>query len=871
MSFSRFYLTDLQVHSWRDKNQGYGNYDGRDEDFARDLVAAHRDRGVGVFALTDHLSTEMWPLVHEAGREQGVWVFPGFEASIHHCHLLFIWEPDENGHRLATQFMERLFELTDDLEDESGGYRTVKKEVRQVLPDAAKAGALVIAPHSTKQDMGFFASKVVVDPKDVIRTGGIHGFDVHPRPVVNAMTTPHQFFGDGVVPPWLMTTDTRTFDEVGERAVFMKLGQPPTLEGIKQALLAPATRIRFQESHRDKWGRVPHLRFAESCEPTWPRIDGVRIDGGLHDTLDVRFGPGLNALIGGKGTGKSALVEILRYTLDAPTPEEKDHKPLLDNRRRNLPANAVASVDIVDGDGQQWTVDRAGDDQATPTLRRSDGSDTGVAVSQRMPVRVFGQNELRDLGEPAALLAFLAEQAGQGFDDLAAEERELLGRLAGNASALSGIESEVETLESDSKDLDALNLKVESAENRGATALIERMKSLGDVDDSVKDVLAWPDDVADAVEALSDLLALPAVPTGDGVPAELDSAVSTLAAALGQAHSGLASALDDAASRLADAEEAWQTFYANVRRDVETQLSEAGFEDADDLLNAQERVATLSRRVRYLPDKEKAREEAETERQKMVKRLWEVRREKSRLIERTVRSLNERVGGRFRIDIAQLADKTLLVDAASAHAGSTQRRTLDRAAEAALNPVNFATAVRDGAAALDRLGLTENGSAVLAAAGATAARDIEVADTPDVCALMMQVEPAGGEWRSVLDVSPGERATATLALALAGGAAPLVIDQPEDDLDNRYIYDEVVRLVTEVCEGRQVIVATHNANIPVLGDAECVLAFQATRDRAEVLACGGLEDPRVAEVARHVLEGGEQAFRERHRRYTRGA
>jgi ABC-type taurine transport system ATPase subunit len=211
------------------------------------------------------------------------------------------------------------------------------------------------------------------------------------------------------------------------------------------------------------------------------------------------------------------------------------------------------------------------------------------------------------------------------------------------------------------------------------------------------------------------------------------------------------------------------------------------------------------------------------------------------------------------------------VEAAYSHAGSTQRRTLDRAAESARNPVNFAAAVRDGAAALETLGLTENGAAVLAAAGATAARDIEVADTPDVCSLMMRVDSAGGEWRSVLDVSPGERATAALALALAGGNAPLVIDQPEDDLDNRYIYDEVVRLVTEVCEGRQVIVATHNANIPVLGDAECVLAFQATHDRAEVLACGGLEDRSVTEVARHVLEGGEQAFRERHRRYTRGS
>lgn len=871
MSFSRFYLTDLQVHSFKDKNQKYGNYQGKDEQFAEDLVQAHLDRGVEVFALTDHLSTEMWPVVYEAGQRLGATVFPGFEASVHHCHLLFIWDCNADGHRRATQFMGRLFDVDEDLLDESGGYRTVKKEVREVLADAAKAGALVIAPHSTKQDMGFFASKVVVDPRDIIRSGGIHGFDVHPRPVVNAVRSPDHFFGKDVVPPWLMTTDTRDFAEVGDRAVYMKLGQPPTLESIKQALLAPGTRIRFQGSHREKWGHLPHFQFSESCSPAWPRIERVRIDGGLHDQLDVRFGPGLNALIGGKGTGKSALVEILRYALDAPTPDPKQHKPLIDNRKRNLPNNAVARVDVVDGDGEEWLVERAGNEQTTPTLRRRDGEDTGVQVPQRMQVRVFGQNELRDLGEPTALLDFLAEQAGDAHAELLAEERDLLGKLRTNASVLSGAEAEIESLKADAHELAGLRLRVEAAESRGATELIERMKVLATLDEGVNEALEWPTDVADVAGRLDAMLPPPTVPTGEGVPAGLSGALSVLAQAAAEAHRTLAEALAAANEGLTEAESAWLGVYDAAKKKVEEELAQAGFDDADALVRAQERVSALARKVDGLPDKTQSLRDAEDERQTMVRRLWELRRARSRLIETAVRTLNGRVGPRFRIDIAQMADRSLVVEAASAHAGSTQRRTLERAAEKAGSAETFAAAVRAGGEELERLELTEAAAATLAAAGAVAARDIEVADTPDLCSLQMQVDSAGGGWRSVLDVSPGERATATLALALAGGTAPLIIDQPEDDLDNRYIYDEVVRLVTEVCEGRQVIVATHNANIPVLGDAECVLAFQATHDRAEVLACGGLEDPSVAEVARHVLEGGEQAFRERHRRYTRGA
>jgi ABC-type cobalamin/Fe3+-siderophores transport system ATPase subunit len=108
---------------------------------------------------------------------------------------------------------------------------------------------------------------------------------------------------------------------------------------------------------------------------------------------------------------------------------------------------------------------------------------------------------------------------------------------------------------------------------------------------------------------------------------------------------------------------------------------------------------------------------------------------------------------------------------------------------------------------------------------------------------------------------------ALLALALASGTEPLLIDQPEDDLDNRYIYEEVVKVLSRVCEGRQVIVATHNANIPILGDADLILALDARADRSRVLASGGLESAEVAAQARQILEGGDQAFLARHRRY----
>ena len=177
-------------------------------------------------------------------------------------------------------------------------------------------------------------------------------------------------------------------------------------------------------------------------------------------------------------------------------------------------------------------------------------------------------------------------------------------------------------------------------------------------------------------------------------------------------------------------------------------------------------------------------------------------------------------------------------------------------------------AARSGASEVEKLGVSASTAAKVADLGSTLLRTLEEADTPDGIDLEINISPTGEEeWKSIHDLSPGQRSTALLALALTAGDEPLLIDQPEDDLDNRYIFAEVVQVLGRVCQRRQVIVATHNANIPILGDAEMVIALDAGANKGRVLAAGGLEDPAVTEQARHILEGGDEAFRARQRRY----
>jgi predicted ATPase len=123
-----------------------------------------------------------------------------------------------------------------------------------------------------------------------------------------------------------------------------------------------------------------------------------------------------------------------------------------------------------------------------------------------------------------------------------------------------------------------------------------------------------------------------------------------------------------------------------------------------------------------------------------------------------------------------------------------------------------------------------------------------------------------GQPKSVDTLSKGQKATALLPLILRPLPQPLIIDQPEDDLDNSFIFTSLVRTIRTLKTQRQLIFVTHNANIPVLGDAERVIVMSMRSSNRANPASAGTVDERKEDIL-HLLEGGAQAFREREVRY----
>jgi len=117
------------------------------------------------------------------------------------------------------------------------------------------------------------------------------------------------------------------------------------------------------------------------------------------------------------------------------------------------------------------------------------------------------------------------------------------------------------------------------------------------------------------------------------------------------------------------------------------------------------------------------------------------------------------------------------------------------------------------------------------------------------------------------NASAGQKTTAILTFLLAHGKLPLLLDQPEDDLDNKLVYDLIVTRLKKTKSNRQIIVVTHNANIPVNADAEYIVSMDSETDEIDTKYVGTMDDENIRKEICDVMEGTQYAFEMRAKKY----
>lgn len=201
--------------------------------------------------------------------------------------------------------------------------------------------------------------------------------------------------------------------------------------------------------------------------------------------------------------------------------------------------------------------------------------------------------------------------------------------------------------------------------------------------------------------------------------------------------------------------------------------------------------------------------------------------------------------------------------------------TIDRLSNVPdLSLTQFVKACRSGAEELKSVyEITSSQAEHIANAGIEVFMKIE--ELAPITKICLNTAPKGEKsiWQELDDPSTGQKATAVLLLLLLDADAPLIVDQPEDDLDNRFITEGIIPRMREQKRRRQFIFSTHNANIPVLGDAEMILGLSVPSGTVDGTTCiakghrGSIDCQPVRELVEEILEGGREAFEIRRRKY----
>ena len=262
----------------------------------------------------------------------------------------------------------------------------------------------------------------------------------------------------------------------------------------------------------------------------------------------------------------------------------------------------------------------------------------------------------------------------------------------------------------------------------------------------------------------------------------------------------------------------------------------------------------------------------EGKRAKNLEKLKTARTEISKLRVDFVQDVNSKLGGDVTVDLSG-RDTGLyfdVLDLALQGSGMYSRADQISLACEEFSPEEFAEIMRSSdSEKLVALGITSHSASLMAnALTDDVLYRIERVDVPPLPRIRIKRE-GESTFTDLSALSVGEKCSAILSIALLSKGKPLVIDQPEDDLDHAFIIDSIVQGIRTAKSGRQIIAATHNPNIPVIGDAEMVfrVAQRAGKDICHIQNSGGLELPQVTQEVQS-LEGGAEAFERRRQRYS---
>lgn len=878
-SGARFRLADLQLHTPVDRNFRPGRHVDTPKqraDFAERYVAAALKRNLEVVAITEHNDVSWIDEIRDAAGNK-LLIFPGFEvASAEGVHVLCLFEPDAATSRLD----ELLVELGLPSEQRwhpDGAPRMSKLSLQDLVAFIHERDGLCILSHVDRED------------------GVLHRLSGEPRVrawlesgalVVQCSRNPRQM-EDGFVKRTLLneegnynrerpyaciqTSDARTLAEIGSKATYIKMSSE-SIEGLRQAFYDPDSRTRFPDEHELK---------------PYPKILAAEWDGTFIDAA-IPFNANLNCLIGGKGTAKSTVIETLRHAFGLPIASQAVAEQAEALLAEVFPASGKLSllVEVPEPQPTRYIVERTGRER--PIVR---DADTGSIIAGLEPLGlfqpvIFGQKEIYETAlRMESQLDLLDRFCGDDLTALRQQEKQLMRTVAQKSTEARQVHEELAGLEDRVSELPVVREKKRLFDQAGLAGKLEEQKQL-ERERSFLDA-AWQrlDEHQAVLHDIVDAAAKVALPPKvRGTPnADIVTAASDLLGRMNssweQAASEVAGEITRSRVELGELRRTWQERFETRRAEFDAAVADVagahGESNIRDYLQLDAKIDRLTMLEEQADSRRQTLDTLHAERHELVTQLREARRQIFLVRERQARQLTTRLSGAVSVTVTHQGNREqFLKELRNLRSGAGSRQLEQLVNRDDFSPARFAQLGRSGAEAL----VSDFGVSEGTAQQITKVLTDERVDRLEILALEDRVEislnvgaDGRAEFRPLDRLSAGQRSTAILLLALLESDGPLVLDQPEDDLDNRFIYEDVVRRLREAKERRQFIIATHNANIPVLGDAEQIIILDATvvgdRMVARAAARGSIDDAELHGPLEDVLEGGREAFERRKEKY----
>lgn len=858
---SRWLRADFHLHTRADKEFAYN---GDDDAFVRSYIDALKQAEIGIGVITNHNKFEVneFKALRKRARKESVLLLPGVELSVNDgangVHMLVVFSDEwiADGKDYINQFIGAVFagKVPEEYEQENGRCNLNITESLKKLEEFHKPFFVVFAHAEEKSGLwnelkGGRMEELGKNPLFRRYTLGfqkVRSFNKFEQDKP-CRTKVQQWLKDWY-PAEVEGCDAKALDQIGRgRCSYLKIGAM-TFDAVRYALADHQYRVATE---------VPAIEHSH--------IRAIRFEGGLLDGHRLAFSTGLNCLIGIRGSGKSSLLEAVRYALNLPFGQKAQDTHYKEGLIPHLlGSGGKVIVEATDRHGRQYEVHRILNE--LPDVYVDGKLQPGVSIDDtiiRKPL-YFGQKDLSATGEgfeTDLVEKLVARQLGDVRSRIEAQKQRVLQKI-NQLQALSNAEEKRKEYEDRLKDTEfKLNIFHEHKVEEKLKEQVEFDRDIKKSEQIQSQVDAWLDALDDLLSQHEDDLRN-ATRYQSHINQDFFQAyfqqyqgilngLETIKKALEQGRTSRKQ-LAQQHQALLDKKAALKETFAKTERELAQVIEQQGLtsirpQDYLNLSKDKQRFQQLLEAARKQSEKEDRSRNELLESLATLNELW---REEFRLIQAELDKINQdqtalSIEAEFKGDKDKMRDYLKQV-----FRGSRLRETYFE--QLCQDYADFGAMYRE----LDTIAATESSGEKFKDYFLENLKDLLTWQVPNRFVVNYHGKP-------LQEHSLGQRASAMMLFILSRQNNDLIIiDQPEDDLDNQTIYEDVIKLIRRIKTNVQFIFATHNANFPVLGDAEQVIACRF-QPRAIETQEGSIDCPGIQQAIVNIMEGGEEAFNKR--------